>query len=70
MPGRSRSCLSGVGGRNYYVPAYVGLVAASIGLIGLPVHLAAYRERGVLRRFRASNVPAYGVFGSRFSWPS
>jgi ABC-2 type transport system permease protein len=55
----------GVSGREYYVPAYVGLVAASIGLIGLPVHLAAYRERGVLRRFRASNVPAVGVFGSQ-----
>ncbi|HEY9376043.1 MAG TPA: ABC transporter permease [Jiangellaceae bacterium] len=55
----------GVTGRNYYVPAYVGLVAASIGLIGLPVHLAAYRERGVLRRFRASNVPAVSVFGSQ-----
>lgn len=55
----------GVGGRNYYVPAYVGLVAASIGLIGLPVHLAAYRERGVLRRFRASNVPAVSVFGAQ-----
>jgi len=32
----------------YYVPAYIGLVIASMGLIGLPVHLAAYRERGVL----------------------
>jgi ABC-2 type transport system permease protein len=55
----------GVGGRNYYVPAYVGLVTASIGLIALPVHIAGYRERGVLRRFRASAVPSYSVFGAQ-----
>lgn len=55
----------GVGAMNYYVPAYVGLVLASIGLIGLPVHLASYRERGVLRRFRASGLPASAVFGAQ-----
>lgn len=55
----------GVGGRNYYVPAYLGLVTASIGLIALPVHVAGYRERGVLRRFRASGIPAFAVFGAQ-----
>lgn len=55
----------GVGGRSYYVPAYVGLVTASIGLIALPVHIAGYRERGVLRRFRASAVPSFTVFGAQ-----
>lgn len=55
----------GVGGRDYYVPAYVGLVTASIGLIAIPVHVAGYRERGVLRRFRASAVPAFTVFGAQ-----
>jgi ABC-2 type transport system permease protein len=47
----------GVGAITYYVPAYIGLVAASLGVIGLPVHLASYRERGVLRRFQAVRVP-------------
>lgn len=55
----------GVGAMNFYVPAYIGLVIASISLTGLPVHLAEYRERGVLRRFRASSVPAWRVFGSQ-----
>jgi ABC-2 type transport system permease protein len=55
----------GVGAVNYYVPAYVGLVIASIGLIGLPVHLAGYRERGVLRRLRASSLPLSSLFGSQ-----
>jgi ABC-2 type transport system permease protein len=55
----------GVSGPNYYVPAYIGLVAASIGLIALRVHIAGYRERGVLRRFRASAVPASSIFGAQ-----
>ncbi len=48
----------GVGPMNYYTPAYIGLVIASLGLIGLPVHVASYRERGVLRRFQAARMPA------------
>lgn len=55
----------GVGAMDYYVPAYIGLVLASVGLVGLPVHLAGYRERGVLRRFRASSVRAGTVVGSQ-----
>ncbi len=55
----------GVGAMDFYVPAYIGLVIASVSLTGLPVHLAEYRERGVLRRFRASSVPAWRVFGSQ-----
>lgn len=47
----------GVGPIDFYVPAYVALVAAAVGLVSLPVHLAGYRERGVLRRFRASGMP-------------
>lgn len=47
---------SGVNSADYYVPAYlIGTIAAT-GLIAIPVHLAAYRERGVLRRLRASGI--------------
>lgn len=55
----------GVGPMNYYVPAYIGLVIASIGVVGLPVHLTGYRERGVLRRFRASSISVWSIFGSQ-----
>jgi ABC-2 type transport system permease protein len=55
----------GFGILNYYVPAYIALVVAAIGLIALPVHLAAYRERGVLRRFRASTIPVWSVLGGQ-----
>lgn len=55
----------GVGPIDYYIPAYIALVVASLGLIGLPVHLAGYRERGVLRRFRASSVSLGSILGSQ-----
>lgn len=55
----------GVGPGEYYVPAYIGLVIGSIGLISLPVHLAGYREQGVLRRFRASSISLWSVFGAQ-----
>jgi ABC-2 type transport system permease protein len=46
---------------DYYLASYVGVVIAAVGLVALPVHLATYRERGVLRRLRASRVPAMAV---------
>jgi ABC-2 type transport system permease protein len=55
----------GFGAMDYYVPSYIALAVASIGLIALPVHLATYRERGVLRRFRASSIPFWSVFGAQ-----
>ncbi len=55
----------GFGAMQYYVPAYIALVVAALGLIALPVHLAAYRERGVLRRFRASSIPVWSVLGAQ-----
>lgn len=55
----------GVGAMDYYVPAYIALVAASVGLITLPTQLASNRERGVLKRYRASSMPAWAVIGSQ-----
>ena len=55
----------GHGPLDFYVPAYIGLVWASVGLLALPVHLARYREDGVLRRLRASAAPRWAVFGSQ-----
>jgi len=38
----------------WYVASYLTVVIAATGLVMLPVHLAAYRERGVLRRLAAA----------------
>ncbi len=45
----------------YYTAAYIGVVLAALGLVMLPVHLASYRERGVLRRFQASHFAPWAL---------
>jgi ABC-2 type transport system permease protein len=55
----------GVPPLSYYVPGYIALAAAAVGLIMIPAHLASYRERGVLRRFRAASIPPTTLFGSQ-----
>jgi ABC-2 type transport system permease protein len=57
----------GVGPLDYYIPAYFGLVLMAIGTVALPVHLAGYRERGVLRRLRASSISVWSVLGSQLA---
>ena len=61
----SAKVYGGHGPLDFYVPAYIGLVWASVGLLALPVPLARYREDGVLRRLRASAAPRWAVFGSQ-----
>jgi ABC-2 type transport system permease protein len=55
----------GAGALDYYVPAYCGLVWTAVGLLALPVHLARYREDGVLRRLRASAARPSVVLGAQ-----
>lgn len=42
---------------HWYVASYFTVVIGATGLIMLPVHIASYRERGVLRRFAAAGFP-------------
>jgi ABC-2 type transport system permease protein len=46
---------------NYYVAGYLGTVIAALSLVTVPVHLATYRERGILRRFTASSIRGESV---------
>jgi ABC-2 type transport system permease protein len=48
----------GVTPASYYTAASVAVIVAALGLMTLPITLASYRERGILRRFQASSVPA------------
>jgi ABC-2 type transport system permease protein len=59
------SSFRGLPAMNFYTPAYIALVLTSVGLVGLPVHLTSYKERGVLRRYRASSLSVWKVFGSQ-----
>ncbi len=52
---------------DFYTSAYVALAAATAGVLALPVHLAGYREQGVLRRFRASAVRPVTLVGAHMA---
>jgi ABC-2 type transport system permease protein len=44
---------------HWYVASYLTVVIGAIGLVMTPVHLASYRERGVLRRFAVAGFPRW-----------
>ena len=50
---------AGANPSHWYVASYLTVVIAAMGLIMLPVHLASYRERGVLRRFALAGFPRW-----------
>jgi hypothetical protein len=52
---------SGVNPAHWYVASYLTVVIAATGLVIVPVHLASYRERGVLRRFAAAGFPRWSI---------
>jgi ABC-2 type transport system permease protein len=50
---------------HYYVAASIGVPVLALALVGLPVALAAYRERGVLRRLEAAGVTPVQVIAAQ-----
>ncbi len=44
---------------HWYVASYFTVVIGATGLVMLPVHIASYRERGVLRRFAVAGFPRW-----------
>ena len=56
------AAFGGLPAMDFYTPAYIALVLTSVGVVGLPGHITNYRERGVLRRFRASSLSTWRVF--------
>ena len=57
----------GVTPANYYTAASVAVIVAALGLITLPINLAGYRERGILRRFHASSVSAASLVSAQLT---
>src|SRR3954451_14991945 len=49
------------------VASYLTVVFAAAGLIMTPVHLASYRERGVLRRFAAAGFPRWSFVAAQLA---
>lgn len=48
---------------DFYTPGLLAMVIANIGLMGLPLTLANYREEGILKRYQVSPLPLWGLFG-------
>jgi ABC-2 type transport system permease protein len=50
---------------DYYVAASIGVPVIALALVGLPVTLASYRERGVLRRLEAFGISTATVVAAQ-----
>src|SRR5262245_36577911 len=50
---------------DYYVAAAIGVPVIALALVGLPVALASYRERGILRRYEAFGISAAKVIAAQ-----
>ena len=58
IPGMSKPAFpGGLTWFGVYFPILIGLVLAMLSLISLPVHLATYRQQGILRRMSTTPVP-------------
>lgn len=57
----------GVTPANYYTAASVAVIVAALGLMTVPINLVGYRERGILRRLRASSVSAATLVASQLT---
>jgi ABC-2 type transport system permease protein len=57
----------GVTPTEYYTAASVAVIVAALGLMTLPINLVGYRERGILRRLRASSVSAGTLVASQLT---
>jgi len=47
------------------VPAYTAMIIATSGLLSLPIVMALYRERGILRRLKATPLRPQAILGAQ-----
>jgi len=57
----------GVTPADYYTAASVAVIIAALGLMTLPINLSGYRERGILRRLRASSVSVWVLVSAQLT---
>jgi ABC-2 type transport system permease protein len=50
---------------NVYVPILIGFSIAALGLFGLPIPLASYRQQGILRRLSTTPAPPAWVLAAQ-----
>lgn len=47
---------NGLGTVDISIPAYTAMIIATTGLVGLPITVSSYREKGILRRLRTTPI--------------
>lgn len=47
------------------VPAYIGMIIAVTGIMSLPLALASYREKKILKRFKATPISPFHILVSQ-----
>ncbi len=52
---------------HYYIASYFTVMIGAVGFVMLPIHIASYRERGVLRRFTAAGFSRWSFLHAE-SW--
>jgi ABC-2 type transport system permease protein len=57
--------LDGRGSVDNSVPGYIGMIIGTLGMVSLPITLASYRQRGILRRLRATPLQPGTVLWSQ-----
>jgi ABC-2 type transport system permease protein len=55
----------GYGSVDVSVPAYTAMIIATSGLLGLSVVISSYRERGILRRLKATPLRAHTILSAQ-----
>jgi len=56
----------GYGAVDFLTPAYIGMIIAVSGIMGLPLQLSEYRQHKVLKRFKATPVGAGTIMVPHF----
>jgi ABC-2 type transport system permease protein len=57
--------LDGRGSVDNSAPGYIGMIIGTLGMVSLPITLASYRQRGILRRLRATPLQPGTVLWSQ-----
>ena len=60
----SEEYLSGYGQIDLSIPGYFGMIIGTVGMLGIPMNLANYRENGVLRRLATTPVRTGAILWS------
>lgn len=47
------------------VPAYTGMIIATAGILNVPIVMATYRERGILRRLKVTPARPWVILGAQ-----